>query len=58
MPIPYSVGPRRAGDPAVLVADIARAADVLGWRPERSTLDAMIGSAWAWRNRHPGGYGD
>ena len=57
-PIPYSVGPRRAGDPAVLVADIARAADVLGWRPQRSTLESMIGSAWAWRNRNPGGYGD
>jgi UDP-glucose-4-epimerase GalE len=57
-PIPYLVGLRRAGDPAVLVADIARAADVLGWRPQRSRLDAMIGSAWAWRKRNPGGYRD
>jgi UDP-glucose 4-epimerase len=46
-PIPHRVGPRRAGDPPVLVAAIARAAEVLGWRPDRSSLDEMIGSAWA-----------
>jgi UDP-glucose 4-epimerase len=45
------VGPRRAGDPPVLVASIERAAEVLGWRPQRSTLDAMIGSAWRWQKR-------
>ena len=58
LPVPHSVGPRRAGDPAVLVADIERAATVLGWRPERSSLEAMIGSAWEWRRRHPSGYPD
>jgi UDP-glucose 4-epimerase len=47
--VPVVVGPRRAGDPPVLVADIARAGTVLGWSPRRSTLEAMIGSAWAWR---------
>jgi UDP-glucose 4-epimerase len=47
--VPLTVGPRRAGDPPVLVAAIDRAGDVLGWRPSRSTLDEMIGSAWAWR---------
>jgi UDP-glucose 4-epimerase len=46
-PIPRIEGPRRAGDPPVLVAAIDRARDVLGWTPERSTLDEMIGSAWA-----------
>ncbi|MDH4142194.1 MAG: UDP-glucose 4-epimerase GalE [Chloroflexota bacterium] len=56
--IPYAVGPRRAGDPPVLVAAIDRAAEVLGWRPERSSLEAMIGSAWAWRQAHPAGYPD
>ena len=56
LPIPYTVGPRRAGDPAILVAAIDRAAEVLGWRPTRSNLDAMIGSAWAWRRRHPTGF--
>ena len=57
-PIPHAVGPRRAGDPAVLVASNARARDVLGWTPRRSTLETMIGSAWDWRRRHPGGYPD
>ena len=51
--VPSVIGPRRAGDPPVLVAAIDRAAEVLGWRPARSTLDAMIGSAWAWREAHP-----
>ncbi|MHA3704135.1 UDP-glucose 4-epimerase GalE [Jatrophihabitans sp. YIM 134969] len=37
---------RRAGDPAVLVASNARAADVLGWHPERD-LQAMVADAWA-----------
>ena len=58
VPIPHTVGPRRAGDPAVLVADIGRAAAVLGWRPERSGLESMIGSAWAWQRRNPTGYAD
>jgi UDP-glucose 4-epimerase len=47
-PVPHTVGPRREGDPPILVASIERAADVLGWRPRRSTLEEMIGSAWAW----------
>ncbi len=57
-PIPHTVGPRRAGDPPVLVASNARARALLGWTPRRSTLPEMIGSAWAWRRAHPGGYGD
>ena len=57
-PIPHTVGPRRAGDPPVLVASNARARDTLGWTPRRSTLEEMIGSAWAWRQAHPGGYED
>jgi UDP-glucose 4-epimerase len=55
-PIPQRVVARRPGDPPVLVAAIERAAEVLGWRPERSSLEAMIASAWAWRRRNPGGY--
>ncbi len=56
-PIPHTIGPRRPGDPPVLVAATARAGQVLGWRPRRSTPDEMIGSAWAWRREHPRGYG-
>jgi UDP-glucose 4-epimerase len=56
-PIPHSVGPRREGDPPILVASAERAAELLGWRPSRPTLEEMIGSAWAWRQRNPAGYG-
>lgn len=57
-PIPHTVGPRRAGDPPVLVAATGRAREILGWVPRRSTLPEMIGSAWAWRRAHPAGYRD
>jgi UDP-glucose 4-epimerase len=57
-PIPYAVGPRRPGDPPVLVARSERALEVLGWRPARPSLKEMVGSAWAWRRSHPGGYAD
>ena len=56
--VPHTIGPRRAGDPPVLVASNARARSVLGWEPRRSSLDEMIGSAWAWRRAHPEGYAD
>jgi UDP-glucose 4-epimerase len=49
--IPHAFGPRRAGDPPVLVASNERAREVLGWTPARSTLPEMIGSAWRWRRR-------
>jgi UDP-glucose 4-epimerase len=57
-PIDYEVGPKRPGDPPVLVASAERAAERLGWRPARPSLEEMIGSAWAWRRAHPGGYPD
>jgi UDP-glucose 4-epimerase len=56
--VPHRIGPRRAGDPPVLVASNARAAEVLGWRPRRGTLAEMIGSAWRWRQSHPRGYAE
>lgn len=43
-----TIGPRRAGDPAQLVASSARATEVLGWRPQRGSLDDMVRDAWAW----------
>ncbi len=57
-PIPSTAGPRRPGDPPVLVAANGRARTVLGWTPRRGSLDEMIGSAWAWRRDHPTGYPD
>jgi UDP-glucose 4-epimerase len=46
--VPHTIGQRREGDPPTLVADVIRAREVLRWTPERSTLDEMISSAWAW----------
>jgi UDP-glucose-4-epimerase GalE len=56
--VPHQIGPRRPGDPPILVASSARAGEVLGWTAQRSTLEQMIGSAWRWRQSHPGGYRD
>ncbi len=47
--------PRRAGDPARLIADIGRAHEILNWQPELG-VDAMIESAREWRARNPNGY--
>jgi UDP-glucose 4-epimerase len=57
-PLPHHAGPRRPGDPPVLVASNARATELLGWRPRRGTLEEMIGSAWEWHRNHPTGYDD
>jgi len=51
------VEPRRAGDPAVLVADNARARELLGWEPRHSDVHTLLQDAWAWHRAHPGGYG-
>jgi UDP-glucose 4-epimerase len=56
--IPHEIGPRRAGDPPVLVASAAKAGEILGWRPHRPSIDEIVGSAWAWRQAHQGGYSD
>jgi UDP-glucose 4-epimerase len=57
-PIRVAIGPRRAGDPPVLVASSTRATEVLGWRPSHDSVEEIIGSAWAWRRDNPGGYVD
>ncbi len=56
--IPVTIGPRRTGDPPILVATAGRAREVLGWQPAKPTLESMIGSAWEWRLTHPDGYSD
>jgi UDP-arabinose 4-epimerase len=47
-PITVTMGARRAGDPPVLVADASRARQHLGWTPQRSSVEDMIGTAWRW----------
>jgi UDP-glucose-4-epimerase GalE len=51
-PLDVDVGPRRPGDPPVLVAAPDRARALLGWTAARPSLQEMIGSAWDWRRRH------
>jgi UDP-glucose 4-epimerase len=53
-PIPAVTAPRRAGDPAVLVASSAQAAERLGWTPSRTDLNRIVGDAWAFAQ---GGHG-
>lgn len=48
--IPTRIGPRRPGDPAVLVASSVRAQRVLNWRPVRQDIFDIIESAWSWMN--------
>jgi len=44
--IPHRYVPRRAGDPPALIASNDRAEELLGWQPQRGSLEEMIGSAW------------
>ena len=54
--IPAVVSPRRAGDPAQLVASSEKAKTVLGWKPQYDNLETIISTAWAWHKAHPNGY--
>jgi UDP-glucose-4-epimerase GalE len=54
--VPNRFGPRRAGDPPVLVADAGRARALLDWEPEHRELRSIVATAWAWRLAHPDGY--
>ncbi len=53
---PIEIGPRRPGDPTELIADSSRIREALGWEPQFSALDTIVGSAWAWHSTHPQGY--
>ena len=55
-PVPFVEGPRRAGDPAVLVASNEKARTRLGWKPHRSDLETILETAWRWHSTHPKGY--
>lgn len=55
-PIKTEIVPRRAGDPAVLIASSEKAKTILGWKPEHADLEEIIASAWNWHKNHPKGY--
>lgn len=54
--IPIQVAPRRAGDPAVLIASSAKALAELGWKPQFNRLEQIIQTAWNWHQHHPKGF--
>ena len=56
--VPVVRGDRRPGDPAVLVASSARIQADTGWSPRFAALHDIVGTAFAWRKAHPGGYRD
>jgi UDP-glucose 4-epimerase len=57
-PIPAEIGPRRPGDPPVLIASSERIERELGWKPGYPTLRDIVESAWRWHQAHPEGYVD
>lgn len=54
--INYRIGPRRSGDPAILVADAKNAKQTLGWASKHSNLRTIVESAWKWHSAHPHGF--
>jgi UDP-glucose 4-epimerase len=54
--IPVREMPRRAGDPAVLIASSDKIRRLLGWNPQYSDVESIIASAWEWHRWHPRGY--
>jgi UDP-glucose-4-epimerase GalE len=54
--VPYTAGPRREGDPAILFASSERIRAELGWTPRFEDVDTIVGTAWRWREGHPYGY--
>ena len=54
--IPAEIAPRRAGDPARLVASSQRAKDQLNWQPKYPSLEKIVSHAWNWHKSHPNGY--
>ena len=54
--IPAVSTPKRAGDPARLVASSEKARKILGWDPTHASLENIIKDAWKWHKNHPDGY--
>jgi UDP-glucose 4-epimerase len=56
--ISVRIGPRRAGDPAMLIASSDKIKSELGWQPQFQDLRVIIDSAWRWMQSHPNGYSE
>lgn len=51
IPVPYTLGERRPGDPAVLVAGNEKARKLLGWNPAKSNLETILTDAYHWEKK-------
>ncbi|MFU2163419.1 UDP-glucose 4-epimerase GalE [Streptococcus pluranimalium] len=56
--IPLEIADRRPGDPDSLIAESAKAREVLDWQPQFDYIDKIIETAWAWHSSHPNGYAE
>jgi UDP-glucose-4-epimerase GalE len=56
-PVPWTIAPRREGDPAVLYAAADKARRELHWKPRYAELETIVRTAWNWHRHHPHGYG-
>jgi UDP-glucose-4-epimerase GalE len=54
--VPWTLAPRRPGDPAVLYAAPHKAQSELHWTPRFGDLETIVRTAWAWHQAHPKGY--
>ncbi len=57
-PVKYVFGPRRPGDPDVLIAGVDKIAKELNWKAAHSDIESVLSSAWKWHSTHPQGYSD
>ena len=58
IPVPKEDGPRRPGDPAILIASSEKISKDWGWKPKYPELETIIKHAWEWHRNHPVGYAD
>jgi UDP-glucose 4-epimerase len=56
-PVAVKEGPRRAGDPPILIASSEKIQKELGWKPRYVELRGIVETAWKWHSKHPKGYG-
>ncbi|GAB4268767.1 MAG: hypothetical protein Kow0029_04290 [Candidatus Rifleibacteriota bacterium] len=49
--VPCSIGPRREGDPPILVGDTGLAYDKLGWKPKYTNIEDIILHAWNYHRK-------
>jgi len=54
--VDFEYGPRREGDPPLLIGDSSRANEILGWKPKYPELETIVKTAYDWHSKHPKGY--